>query len=93
MSWFGGAVFKKNFFNVNLHGYLALFMRVFFSIRKVRVNTCKLPSLPIYGDGVMFLGCVYQVLRVAFAKIFNPEVVDYDFKNNWVPFVAPESSN
>ena len=64
-------------------------LRVFVRICLVKVNTRKLPPLPIYVDGVIFLECVQQVVGVAFSNVFNPKVVDYESKNNWAPFGAP----
>ena len=39
----------------------------------------------------MFLEGVEQVLGVAFTNIFYPKVIHDKSKNNWAPFVAPES--
>ena len=39
----------------------------------------------------MFMEGVEQVLGVAFANVFNPEVVNYKSENNWAPFVELES--
>ena len=28
---------------------------------------------------------------MVFVDVFNPEVINYEFENNWAPFEAPES--
>ena len=66
-------------------------MRVFVIICPIKVNTCKNIILPIWGDDVMFLEGVEQVLAVAFANAFDTKVVHDKSKTNWAPFVAPES--
>ena len=57
----------------------------------IKVNTCKISPLPICGDGVMYLEVVDQMLGVEYTNIFYPELIHDNSKNNWAPFVAPES--
>ena len=48
---------------------------------------------PICGYGVMFLKGLEQMVGVAFVDVFNPDFIDGEPKNNWAPFVAPESES
>ena len=56
----------------------------------VKVNPNKFGPLPIFGNGIMFLKGLWQIVGVSFTHVFNTKVVKNENKNNWAPFVAPE---
>ena len=67
------AVSEKEFSNMILHGEATSYLLLF----PIEVDDRKFVAGPIFGDGVIFLEDIAEVMGVAFANIFNTKVI-YD---------------
>ena len=79
-------VLEKKVANLILHGEANSLLLVV----PIEVDDRKFVAGPIFGDGVIFHEDITEVMGMAFANIFNTQVIYDETESDGAPFVAPE---